>query len=166
MAEYSVKELARTFGCTKQAIFNEMDNMSKLGYARKEDGQYFINEAGFNYLMDKKSRNGKTIKADTEPKEKNEKEFSSQVEALLHQQICSLQNQLEEMRKEKEYFKTLAENKDKQIISLQADLKEVSIKAMALYLPKAEEEKEHTQEAKNQEEHPQKKGFFSLFGNK
>ena len=50
MAEYSVKKLAEMFDCSKQSIFNDMDEMLKLGYARKDGIQYFINEGGFNYL--------------------------------------------------------------------------------------------------------------------
>ena len=169
MAEYSVKKLAEMFDCSKQSIFNDMDEMLKLGYARKDGIQYFINEGGFNYLREKKGK--KTV---TEKKEAVV-QIPSQIEDLLKQQILSLQNQLEEMKAEKEYFKGLVEKKDKQIASLQEDYKEISLKAMTIFLPKGKEEevlletkeeakKEETQESQEEAKKTKKKGFRGLFG--
>lgn len=168
MAEYSVKKLAEMFDCSKQSIFNDMDEMLKLGYARKDGIQYFINEGGFNYLREKKGK--KTV---TEKKEAVV-QIPSQIEDLLKQQILSLQNQLEEMKAEKEYFKGLVEKKDKQIASLQEDYKEISLKAMTIFLPKGKEEevlletkeeakKEETQESQEEAKKTKKKGFRGLF---
>jgi hypothetical protein len=168
MAEYSVKKLAEMFDCSKQSIFNDMDEMLKLGYARKDGIQYFINEGGFNYLREKKGK--KTV---TEKKEAVV-QIPSQIEDLLKQQILSLQNQLEEMKAEKEYFKGLVEKKDKQIASLQEDYKEISLKAMTIFLPKGKEEeasletkeeakKEDIQASQEEAKRTKKKGFRGLF---
>lgn len=138
MAEYSVKQLAEMFNCSKQAIFNEMDEMSKLGYTRKEGIQYFVNEGGFNYLLEKKGR--KTAPVSEQKAESFQ--VPSQLEDMFKQQISSLQSQLDEMKKEKEYFKGLAESKDKQIASLMDDYKSLSTKAMTIFLPKGKEETE------------------------
>lgn len=167
MAEYSVKKLSELFDCSKQSIFNDMDEMLKMGYARKEGIQYIVNEGGFNYLREKKGK--KTV---TEKKEAVV-QIPSQIEDLLKQQILSLQNQLDEMRKEKEYFKSLVESKDKQIDSMQNKYAELSMKAMTIFLPKGIEEMavpgkeianaEGTTKEGTQEEVKKKKGFRGLF---
>lgn len=174
MAEYSVKKLAEMFDCSKQSIFNDMDEMLKLGYARKDGIQYFINEGGFNYLREKKGKKTVTEKKETAV------QIPSQVEELFKQQILSLQKQLEEMKAEKEYFKGLVEKKDKQIASLQEDYKEISLKAMTIFLPKGienvevsneiatreqpkQEEKQEEKQESSKEEAKKKKGFRRLF---
>lgn len=170
MAEYSVKKLAEMFDCSKQSIFNDMDEMLKLGYARKEGIQYFINEGGFNYLREKKGKKTVTEKKETAV------QIPSQMEDLFKQQIISLQNQLEEMKAEKEYFKGLVEKKDRQIASLQEDYKEISLKALTLFLPKGnedievnnegttkEETKQEEKQEQSKEEAKKKKGFLKIF---
>lgn len=164
MAEYSVKELATTFSCTKQTIFNYIKDMEKQGLKgnfRKQGVQYFLNENGFNYILDKKQKQGvkvvskQSVKQESKQKTFTQKNFDENFESIeiLKEKVSSLEQQLLIANQDKQYFKEQSEKKDEKILQLQQDFKELTNKTLAL-LPSGNTNTSN-------EEQPKKRGFFS-----
>lgn len=139
MADYTIKELATTFGCSKQSIFNYIDELKKQGFTSKRGNQILVNEAGFNYIREKKQSSGRvTPKQETNIKKAESEHIN---EAWFYKlQNETLEQQIDELKKEKEYFRKLAEDKDNYIKHLQEQLVEVSLKALQIGLPQGQEQ--------------------------
>lgn len=153
MADYTIKELATTFGCSKQSIFNYMDELNKQGFTSKRGNQILVNEAGFNYIREKKQSSGRVANKEGTKKEKQEEKIEHQEPTWFYKlQAETLEKQIDELKKEKEYYKKLVEDKDNYIKHLQDNIVEISLKAMQLGLPQGSEARTNTEKNEQQED--------------
>lgn len=167
MADYTIKELANTFGCSKQSIFNYIDELKEQGFTSKRGNQIIVNESGFNYIREKKQSSGRVTSKEPTKREKQEEKIEQPL-WFYRLQAETLEQQIEELKKEKEYYKKLVEDKDNYIKHLQDNIVEISLKAMQLGLPQGQEQESgkansEKVEQKNEEESQPtaKKSFLS-----
>lgn len=153
MAVYTIKELATTFGCSKQSIFNYMEELNKQGFTSKKGNQILVNEAGFNYIREKKQSSGRVaVKETNSERTPKKEELQERGEALFYKlQNESYEKLIDELKKEKEYYIKLVEDKDNYIKHLQDNLVEISLKAMQISLPQGNEQRENREQEQNQE---------------
>lgn len=149
--DFSVKEASRLLGCTPQNIYKQKDIMLKRGqWIIDENNNNYITAEGLAYLREKRAE---TIKAKSQ--EFNEVEsnrLSTEAKATETASIVDLlQEQIKELKEEKEYWRRQTEQKDQELKDKNDYIQELNTKAFAL-LGTAEDNKK--QEEKN------KKGFF------
>lgn len=154
MADYTIKELATTFGCSKQSIFNYMDELNKQGFTSKRGNQILVNEAGFNYIREKKQSSGRvTVKETNSERTPKKEELQERGEVLFYKlQNESYEKLIDELKKEKEYYIKLVEDKDNYIKHLQDNMVEISLKAMQLGLPQGSEARTNNEKNEQQED--------------
>lgn len=131
---FSIKQTAASLQISTQAIYKQKNELIEKGYMAKNDqGNWEITDAGFNYLQDKKitymqQHNNQSIQPVTnqqkqdEPKKENESAENVDVMAndkvvnlLINQykeQLQTVTSQLNEMTKQRDYFKAKFEEKD------------------------------------------------------
>lgn len=166
MADYTIKELANTFGCSKQSIFNYIDELKEQGFTSKRGNQIIVNESGFNYIREKKQSSGRVTSKEPTKREKQEEKIEQPL-WFYRLQAETLEQQIEELKKEKEYYKKLVEDKDNYIKHLQDNIVEISLKAMQLGLPQGneagtkQEENKQQEDIKETEKQSEKKSFLS-----
>ena len=149
--DYSIKEASRLLGCTTQNIYKQKDIMLKRGeWIIDEYNNNYITTEGLAYLREKRAE---TIKAKSQ--EFNEVEsnrLSTEAKAVETANIVDfLQEQIKELKEEKEYWRRQTEQKDQELRNKNDYIQELNTKAFNL-LGTAEDNKK--QEEKN------KKGFF------
>lgn len=131
---FSIKQVATNLGMSTQAIYKQKDELIEKGYMEKNSqGNWEINNTGFNYLQDKKIAymqqhtnqpmqpvTNQPIKEEQpEAEEKTEKvdiSIDDKVANLLlnhyKEQLQTITNQLQEMTEQRDYFKAKFEEKD------------------------------------------------------
>ena len=131
---FSIKQVATNLGMSTQAIYKQKDELIEKGYMEKNSqGNWEINNTGFNYLQDKKIAymqqhtnqpiqpvTNQPIKEEQpEAEEKTEKvdiSIDDKVANLLlnhyKEQLQTITNQLQEMTEQRNYFKAKFEEKD------------------------------------------------------
>lgn len=131
---FSIKQVATNLGMSTQAIYKQKDELIEKGYMEKNSqGNWEINNTGFNYLQDKKIAymqqhtnqpiqpvTNQPIKEEQpEAEEKTEKvdiSTDDKVANLLlnhyKEQLQTITNQLQEMTEQRDYFKAKFEEKD------------------------------------------------------
>ena len=131
---FSIKQVATNLGMSTQAIYKQKDELIEKGYMEKNSqGNWEINNTGFNYLQDKKiaymqQHTNQPIQPVTnqpikeEQPEAEEKtanldiEIDDKVANLLlnhyKEQLQTITNQLQEMTEQRDYFKAKFEEKD------------------------------------------------------
>ena len=131
---FSIKQTAASLQISTQAIYKQKNELIEKGYmAKNEQGNWEITDAGFNYLQDKKitymqQHNNQSIQPvanqqkKDEPKKENKNTDNVDVMAndkvvnlLINQykeQLQTVTNQLNEMTKQRDYFKAKFEEKD------------------------------------------------------
>lgn len=131
---FSIKQVATNLGMSTQAIYKQKDELIEKGYMEKNSqGNWEINNTGFNYLQDKKiaymqQHTNQPIQPVTnqpikeEQPEAEEKTANLDIEIddkvanilLNHykEQLQTITNQLQEMTEQRDYFKAKFEEKD------------------------------------------------------
>ena len=123
---FSIKQVATNLGMSTQAIYKQKDELIEKGYMEKNSqGNWEINNTGFNYLQDKKiaymqQHTNQPIKEEQpEAEEKTANldiEIDDKVANILlnhyKEQLQTITNQLQEMTEQRDYFKAKFEEKD------------------------------------------------------
>ena len=153
---FRISEASKMLACTPQNLYGMQDNLKKLGYWYKsETGTNYITKEGLNYLQDKRTETLKASKGFKELDNKDFKELESPTAEPENLKIINLlQEQIQELKEEKDYWKKQTEQKDLELKNKNDYIQELNTKAFAL-LGTAEDNKK-------QEENT-KKGFFSRF---
>lgn len=122
---FSVNEVAKQLQITPQAIYKQRDFLLDNGYMIKDKfGQWQISSQGFNYLKDKrinKLNQGtlevKQVGAENSNEQRANNEGTSlfELKEVYKTQVELLQRQIEELKEDRNYFKFLYEEKDKQL---------------------------------------------------
>lgn len=128
---FTIKEISANLNITPQAIYKQKNELLAKGYMVKNQfNQWEITDNGYNYLRDKQINRIKqftgvesqpvennTIEEETKSEEKQSMPTQdSTLNLLLNQfkeQITTLQNQVDQERESKEYFKAKFEEKDR-----------------------------------------------------
>lgn len=156
-SDFTIKKASIYLGCTTQNLYGMQDKLNKLGYWKKSDtGKNYITQEGLNYLQEKRAE---TMQENSKAfKELDCKDLSSPATPTATGESAELlkflQQQLQEMKEEKEYWKKVAEAKDLELQKANDHIIEWNVKAFAL-LGTAEDNKKQEQETK--------KGFFKRF---
>lgn len=122
---WSLKDVANDLGITYQAIYKQKDILLKKGFIENVDGVNKVNVQGYNYLIERRSN--KPLK-DNSINDENRRtnDLNSEYIDMLKKRIEQLENDLQvnkqyyqsELNQERErtqYFKSLFEQKDKQL---------------------------------------------------
>lgn len=131
---FSIKQTATSLQISTQAIYKQKNELIEKGYMVKNDqGNWEITDAGFNYLQDKKitymqQHNNQSVKPVTnqqkQDESKKENESAENVDFMVNDKVVNLlinqykeqlqtvTNQLNEMTKQRDYFKAKFEEKD------------------------------------------------------
>ena len=122
---FSISKVAEQLQVTPQAIYKQRDYLLDNGYMVKDKfGQWQISVQGYNYLKEKRINklNQEHSKVDNEPSKtdnQNAQTESEPKENELHQvyrkQVELLENQIKEIKSDRDYFKSLYEEKDRQL---------------------------------------------------
>lgn len=130
MNYWSLKEVADNLNITYQAIYKNKEEYLKKGYIEKIDGVYKINVQGYNYLLERKKKVANIpTPSIADGEATGEQNIKNEYVELLKNRVEQLENELKEVKQthqkeidqERErtiYFKTLFEQKDKQITAL------------------------------------------------
>lgn len=128
---FSIKEISTNLQISTQAIYKQKKELVKQGYMYKnEQGQYKISAEGYNYLKDRQiQRVDNQLKtnvdnSNSQPVDNQQTKTASNpyynsfsnnqlVIESLQQQIATLNNQLQTLNEEKDYFKAKFEEKDR-----------------------------------------------------
>ena len=151
---FTIKRASELLDCSTQNIYQMKDTLIKLGYwETNETGKYYITEKGLNYLREKRAE---TIKANSKGfNQVDSKDLSSIATpdntSNNDSLINILQEQIKELKEEKEYWRKQTEIKDQELKTKNDYIQEINIKAFAL-LGTAEDNKK--------QEETTKKGFF------
>lgn len=131
---FSIKQVATNLGMSTQAIYKQKDELIEKGYMEKNSqGNWEINNTGFNYLQDKKiaymqQHTNPPIQPVTNQPIKEEQPEAEEKTANLDmaiddkvanillnhykEQLQTITNQLQEMTEQRDYFKAKFEEKD------------------------------------------------------
>lgn len=122
---FSISKVAEQLQVTPQAIYKQRDYLLDNGYMVKDKfGQWQISVQGFNYLKEKRisklNQVQKIVKIDNEEAEKEQKETTQnssvfELKEVYKSQVELLEKQIEELKEDRNYFKSLYEEKDKQL---------------------------------------------------
>lgn len=151
---FSIRRASEMLDCTPQNIYQQKNALIKRGYWEKDKtGQYYITTAGINYLRDKREE---TIKASSKGFNQVEnKDLTSSINPGISKEsidlINVLQEQIKELKEEKDYWRKQTELKDQELKNKNDYIQELNIKAFSL-LGTAEDNKK--------QEESTKKGFF------
>ena len=122
---FDVSKVAKDLQVTPQAIYKQRDYLLDNGLMVKDKfGQWRISTQGYNYLKEKRINKlnqlqGKVInnskpEAKEEPKTQREN-LEDAFKSVYIKQVELLENQLTELRADRDYFKSLYEEKDRQL---------------------------------------------------
>lgn len=122
---FSISKVAEQLQVTPQAIYKQRDYLLDHGYMVKDKfGQWQISVQGFNFLKEKRisklNQAPKIVKIDNEEAEKEQKETAQnssvfELKEVYRNQVELLEKQIEELKEDRNYFKSLYEEKDKQL---------------------------------------------------
>lgn len=130
MNYWSLKEVADNLNITYQAIYKNKEEYLKKGYIEKIDGVYKVNVQGYNYLLERKKKVANIpTPSIADGEATGEQNIKNEYVELLKNRVEQLENELKEVKQahqkeieqERErttYFKTLFEQKDRQITAL------------------------------------------------
>ena len=156
-SDFTIKKASIYLDCTTQNLYGMQDKLKELGYWKKSDtGKNYITPEGINYLQDKRAEtmqsNSKGFKTlDCKDLQSVEKPTATGENNEL---LKFLQEQIKELKEEKDYWKKQAEAKDQELQKKNDYIMEWNVKAFSL-LGTAEDNKRQEQESK--------KGFFKRF---
>lgn len=155
--DFSIKRASELLDCSTQNIYRQKDQLIKQGYMKQsETGSYYITEPGINFLREKR----------IETMQANSKDFkqvvSQDLTSIANQNVSIdttnyiqlLQDQIKDLKNEKEYWKQQYENKDQELKEKNSYIQELNTKAFALL---------GTAEQNQKQEEETKKGFFKRF---
>lgn len=157
---FTITEASEMLDCTRQNIYQQKDTLVKLGYwETSETGKYYINEKGINYLREKRAE---TIKAKSKGFNQVEsQDFTNIATPVVPTEntnlVNILQEQIKELKEEKEYWRKQTEIKDQELKNKNDYIQEMNIKAFAL-LGTAEDNK------KQEDEHKKNSWWSKIFG--
>lgn len=122
---FSISKVAEQLQVTPQAIYKQRDYLLDHGYMVKDKfGQWQISVQGYNYLKEKRisklNQAPKIVKIDNEEAEKEQKETTQnssvfELKEVYRNQVELLEKQIEELKEDRNYFKNLYEEKDRQL---------------------------------------------------
>lgn len=153
---FSIKDASKLLDCTTQNIYRQKDELISKGLMEQSNtGTYFLNEKGINYLKEKRIE---TIKASQDFNQVANKDLSSVATPVITgnaEIINILKENIEELKKEKEYWKNKFEMKDQELTKTNEHLQEMNTTVFQKLLTGA------TEESKNS--NTEKKGFLKKF---
>lgn len=122
---FSISKVAEQLQVTPQAIYKQRDYLLDNGYMVKDKfGQWQISTQGYNYLREKRisklNQAPKIVKIDNEEAEKEQRETTQnssvfELKEVYRKQVELLENQIKEIKSDRDFFKSLYEEKDKQL---------------------------------------------------
>lgn len=120
MNYWSIKEVAEQIGVTYQAIYKNREKFLKKGYLEEIDGTLKVTLSGYNYLISKKKKVEPIKEPGANAEVKNEyievlKDRIKHLEEELKENKKNYQEEIERERTRTAYFKTLFEQKDRQV---------------------------------------------------
>lgn len=149
---YSIKEASKMLDCSTQNIYRQKQQLIDRGLMEQsETGAFFINEKGLNYLREKRIETMRSN--DPKLSSVDNKDLSSVVIPVVssdpenNRYILSLEQQIEDLKKEKEYWKKKFEEKDILLNEKNEYIQEINTKAFAL-LGTEEQNRKQTEEIK------------------
>lgn len=156
-SDFTIKQVSIYLGCTTQNLYGMQEKLKDLGYWIKSDtGKNYITQEGLNYLQEKRTETMQESSKDF--KELDCKDLQSAANPTAagesSELLKFLQEQIKELKEEKEYWKNQAEAKDQELQKKNDYIMEWNVKAFSL-LGTAEDNKRQEQESK--------KGFFRRF---
>ncbi len=153
---FSIKDASKLLDCTTQNIYRQKDELISKGLIEQSNtGTYFLNEKGINYLKEKRIE---TIKSSQDFNQVANKDLSSVATPVITDNteiINILKENIEELKKEKEYWKNKFEMKDQELTKANEHLQEMNTTVFQKLLTGS------TEESKNNI--AEKKGFFKKF---
>lgn len=153
---FSIKDASKLLDCTTQNIYRQKDELISKGLMEQSNtGTYFLNEKGINYLKEKRIE---TIKSSQDFNQVANKELSNvaTLEKTSNTEVIDiLKETIEELKKEKEYWKNKFEMKDQELTKANEHLQEMNTTVFQKLLTGS------TEESKNN--NIEKKGFFKKF---
>lgn len=155
--EFTITEASKLLDCTRQNLYQKQDTLKELGYWKKSNtGKNYLTGEGINYLREYRAE---TLKANSKGfNQLDSQDLTTPTNAVIPTEntdlINILQEQIKELKEEKEYWRKQTELKDQELKNKNDYIQEMNIKAFAL-LGTAEDNK------KQEEQH--KKGLFKWF---
>ena len=114
--DYSIKDIANKLNVSYMAIYKQRNQLIEKGLAyRTNEGNFFINNNGFNYLVDKRKNRleilGKTaeIQKDNTTENKSEEIFKIELE-YKNKEIEILRNNIEQLKQQIEILNKQNDN--------------------------------------------------------
>lgn len=155
---YSIKEASKLLDCSTQNIYRQKSELISKGLMEQSNtGSYFLNEKGINFLREKRIE---TMKANSQDLSRvvNE-DFKSVATPVLSNGSTNiielLKEQIQDLKQEKEYWKTEYEKKDQELTKTNEHLQNMNTTVFQRLLATEEENRKQAEETK--------KGFFKRF---
>ena len=154
---YSVKEASNLLACTKQNIYRQKDYLISKGLMEEaETGTFYLNEKGINYLREKRIETMKSSQANSQDFNTLDSQANSSVENPLNPMFSAdnteliefLKEQIQELKKEREYWQREYHKKDDEVTRLNDRLQELSTGMFQKFLATAEQNQEQAERTK------------------
>lgn len=154
---FTIKRASEMLECTTQNLYGKQDKLKELGYWEKSDtGRNYITKEGINHLQNKRIETMQSSSKGFKQLENNNLQSiaNAEIPGESTNLVDILQEQIKELKEEKEYWRKQTEIKDQELKNKNDYIQELNTKAFAL-LGTAEDNQK--QEEKN------KKGIFKWF---
>ena len=155
--EFTITEASKFLDCTRQNLYQKQKTLKELGYWKQSStGKNYITGEGINYLKEYRAEN---LKASSKGfNQLDNSDLTSPTNAVVPRESTNLvnilQEQIKELKEEKEYWRKQTELKDQELRNKNDYIQELNTKAFALL---------GTAEDNQKQEEKTKKGIFKWF---
>lgn len=151
---FTIKEASRILDCSTQNIYQQKSKLIQQGLLEKDNaGSYVLNEKAINFLREKRTETIKSNNQDfNQVANQNLSSIASPVFSNNAEIINILKQQIEDLKQEKEYWKSEYQKKDQELTKTNEHLQNMNATVFQRLLATEEQNKKQEEETK--------KGFF------